>query len=227
MIGVTGATGHLGQVICSMFPDTYPIRYAMPDIPLSGLIHVAAPNYRDDAAVVRFHEFNHQVLTYLNDYRTQRVVIVGSWWQHAEGTCQNLLYTKLKDHQRRMFRGTHVLPYSIYGDEARPGRGFIPQLIDAIRGRSALQGLSDQPRDFIHVTDVARACVIALDAPRGTYIAATGTPESPRRIAARYGVTAPAYVESPDAVPRYIARPVPAWQPLINLDAHITAHTAP
>jgi dTDP-4-dehydrorhamnose reductase len=227
MIGVTGATGHLGQAICGMFPDTYQIRYNMPDIPLAGIIHAAAPNYHDDDAVIRFHDFNHELNTYLSDYRVRRIVIVGSWWQHAVGTCRDLLYTKLKDHQRRVFPGTHVIPFSIYGDEARPGRGFIPQLIEATNGTTTLAGLSNQPRDFIHVSDVARACVIALDAPRGTYIAATRRTESPRAIAARYGVMAADYVEQPTAIPRYLARPVPAWQPLVDLHAHIKAHTAP
>lgn len=227
MIGVTGASGHLGQAILELLPDAHPIGYTMPDIPLTGLIHAAAPNFRDDDAVVRFHEFNQQLHAYLSHNRVRRTVIVGSWWQHAEGECRDLLYTKLKDHQRRMFPGVHVLPYSIYGDEARPGRGFIPQLIHTINTGQPLQGLSDGARDFIHVSDVARACIIALDAPWGTYIAATGQARSPRAIAADYGVTAPDYPEYPSAIPRYLARPVPAWQPLINLDAHIQALAAP
>lgn len=226
-IGVTGATGHLGQAILNLLPDAQPIGHSMPEVPLTGLIHAAAPNFRDDDAVVRFHDFNQELHAYLAASRLRRVVIVGSWWQHAEGDCRDLLYTRLKDHQRRMFPGVHVLPYSIYGDEARPGRGFIPQLINTINTGEPLQGLSNETRDFIHVSDVARACIIALDAPRGTYAAATGHTASPRQIATRYGITGPDYVEYPSATPRYLARPVPAWQPLINLHAHIEAHTAP
>lgn len=226
MIGVTGATGHLGQALLDLLPEAYPIGYTMPDIPLTGLIHAAAPNYRDNNAVVKFHDFNILLHDYLSKARVRRIVVVGSWWQHARGSCRDLLYTKMKDHQRRMFTGTHVLPYSIYGDEARPGRGFIPQLVNSINTGEPLIGLSHELRDFIHVTDVARACIVALDAPRGTYIAATGEPISPRDLAARFGITAPDYAEWPSATPEYLAPQVPAWQPLVSLDAHITAHRA-
>jgi hypothetical protein len=197
----------------------------MPDVPLSGLIHAAAPDYRDEDAVVRFHEFNQQIHGYLADSRLRRIVVVGSWWQTATGNCKDLLYTKLKDHQRRMFYGTHILPYSIYGDGARTGRGFIPQLIDAINGGRQLEGLSDQPRDFIHVTDVARACIIGLDAPRGVYMAGWGKTSSPREIALKYGLKAREWAESPEATPTYLTKPVPAWKPLIKLHDHIQAST--
>ena len=227
MIGVTGASGHLGNALMEMLPDAYPIGYTMPDVPLTGLIHAAAPNYRDNESVVRFHDFNIQVENYVAGSRLRRFVVVGSWWQHAQGNCKELLYTKMKDHQRRMFSGTHVLPYSIYGDEAREGRGFIPQLIQAIRGETTLVGLSDQPRDFIHVTDVARACIVALDAPRGTYIAGTQQTVTPRQLAAEYGIHADDYEEHPSAIPAYLARPVPAWAPLVNLREHINKMITP
>lgn len=227
MIGVTGASGHLGQALMELLPDAYPISRTMPDIPLTGLIHAAAPDYRDNEAVVRFHDFNILVHDYVSKSRLRRFVIVGSWWQHAQGNCKELLYTKMKDHQRRMFNGTHVLPYSIYGDEARAGRGFIPQLIQAIRWETGLKGLSNESRDFIHVTDVARACIVALDAPKGTYIAGTRHAVSPRELAAEYGINAPDYDEYPSAIPAYLARPVPAWEPLVNLTDHINQAVTP
>lgn len=221
MIGVTGASGHLGQAIMDLLPDAYPIGRTMPDVQLSGLIHAAAPNYKDEEAVVKFHEFNQQIHEYLIEARLRRIVVVGSWWQIATGSCRDLLYTKLKDHQKRMFPAVHIMPYSIYGDEARAGRGFIPQLIEAIREGKQLQGLSDQRRDFIHVSDVARACIIGLDAPRGTYMAGWGETSSPRVIAAKYGLTAPEWVEYPDAAPAHLVNPIPAWKPLVKLHEHI------
>lgn len=227
MIGVTGASGHLGQALMCLLPEAYPIGRTMPDIPLTGLIHAAAPDYRDNEAVVRFHDFNILIDDYVTKSRIRRFVIVGSWWQHAQGNCKELLYTKMKDHQRRMFNGTHVLPYSIYGDESRPGRGFIPQLIQAIRGETNLKGLSGEQRDFIHVTDVARACIIALDAPKGIYIAGTRDTVSPRELAGEYEIDAPDYKEYPSAAPVYLARSVPAWEPLVNLRQHINQAVKP
>lgn len=226
MIGVTGASGHLGQAILELLPDAYPISRNMPDIPLTGLIHAAAPDYRDDEQVMLFHDFNVRLLDYLETNRLRRVVVVGSWWQHARGDCKQLLYTQMKDHQQRMFTATHVLPYSIYGNDPRPGRGFVPQLIAAINGTGQLAGLSNEPRDFIHVSDVARACIVALDAPRGLYIAGTGQTDTPRAIAERYGLSGPDYEEWPSAVPAYLARPVPAWRPIVDLHAHIQAATS-
>jgi hypothetical protein len=197
----------------------------MPDMPLTGLIHAAAPNYQDEEEVVRFHSFNLDVHEYVTAYRLRRIVIVGSWWQSAIGNCKDLLYTQLKDHQRRMFSGVHVVPYSIYGEEARQGRGFIPQLIKALKERTTLTGLSNEPRDFIHVTDVARACVIGLDAPKGVYMAGWGKTSSPKQIAAEYGLQAPEWAEYPSAQPTYLTKPVPAWKPIIKLHDHIKEST--
>ena len=208
-----------------LIPNAYPIGRIFPDVELSGLIHAAAPNHRNDAEVIAFNAFNDQLVRYIDDLNISRLVVVGSWWQYASGECRNLLYTKLKDQQRRIFMASHVIPYSIYGDEARPGRGFIPQLIDAINNRSVLSGLSDELRDFIHVTDVARACIAALDAPHGDYSAATHKTVTPRELAQRYGITAPDYVEYPSALPNYCANSVPNWHPIIDIDEHIKSRS--
>lgn len=226
MIGVTGASGHLGSVIVGMLTNPLPIGRIMPEQPVNGLIHCAAPDYRNESAVGEFTDYVMDVRDYVQRYDIRNVVIVGSWWQHAEGNCRTLLYTHLKDMQARLFSNrVHVIPYSIYGDDARPGRGFIPQLIRAMNSGPPLAGLSNEPRDFIHVTDVARACIAALAAPRGTYLAATRNPETPRQIAARYGVTAPDYAEHPSAYPTYGFPDVPSWAPQKALDAHIRAAT--
>jgi nucleoside-diphosphate-sugar epimerase len=221
MIGVTGASGHLGSALMDLIPDAYPIGRTMPDVHFTGLIHAAAPDYRDNEAVLDFVQFNQQVLKYLYSTKLQRVVTLGSWWQQAEGNCQDLLYTRLKDNQRTMFPGVHVVPFSIYGDEARQGRGFIPQLIQSIQTGQSLVGLSEQSRDFIHVKDVATACLLGLDSHRGVYMAGWGKSSSPKDIAARYGLKAPEWIEHPNAEPVFSLERLPGWEPKIGLHDHI------
>lgn len=222
MIGITGASGHLGSVILDMLPDAEPIGRTIADRQYEAIIHTAAPNYRDATAVLDFRDYNRALEDHIRRYPPDVLIVTGSWWQHASGNCRDLLYTMLKNEQTRTFReAIHVLPYSIYGDQARPGRGFIPQLIQAIRYGTPLMGVSPEPRDFIHVTDVALAHIRALDAPRGTYIAATGHVTTPEDLAAHYGITGPAYLEPFSATPHYLAPPVPGWDPTITVDQHI------
>lgn len=222
MIGITGATGHLGRTLLQMLPESEPIGREIPDRPYEAIIHTAAPDYRDAAAVLHFRTYNRALEDHLRKHRPDVLIVTGSWWQHAIGSCRDLLYTMLKNEQRTVFsEAVHVLPYSIYGDEARQGRGFIPQLVRALRGEITLTGLSDQPRDFIHVTDVALAHIRALDAPRGVYTAATQTPITPREIARAFDLEGDLFEEYPYADPRYLAPPVPEWQPTVDVFQHI------
>lgn len=223
MIGVTGATGHLGQSVIAMLPDSEPIGREIPDRRFDAIIHIAAPNYRDNDAVLDFRDYNRALEAHIEKHRPDTIVVVGSWWQHGIGTCRDLLYTHLKNEQARTWpQAVHVLPYSIYGDDPRPGRGFIPQLILAARGDLILAGLSDQPRDFIHVSDVALALIRALDAPRGIYTAGTRTTITPRDLAGIFGLTGRRLDEYPSAEPRYLAPQVPGWEPTIELIPYIT-----
>lgn len=224
-IGVTGASGHLGRKIVDLLPDAVPIYRDLPERRLDALIHTAAPNYRDTVEVLRFRRFLEDLDIWTRFYQPDSLVIVGSWWQHATGTCSDITYTRLKNTQTQVFRkAVHVYPYSIYGDRPRPGRGFIPHLVEAIRGTKPLVGLSNELRDFIHVTDVALACVAALDAPLGHYAAATWEPITPRALAAEYNIDAPDLDEWPSATPTYDLPPVPYWSHVIDLREHITVH---
>lgn len=223
MIGVTGASGHLGSWVVEMLPDAEPIGREIPDRKFDAIIHTAAPNFRDDNAVIEFRDYNRALEDYLRRYPPDVLVITGSWWQHAEGSCRDLLYTHLKDEQVRIFpEAVHVLPYSIYGEEARSGRGFVPQLILAALGKITLAGLSDKPRDFIHVLDVALAHIRALDAPRGMYTAATRRLITPRDLAGLYGVSAGPLDEYPEADPKYLVPQVPGWEPTVDVFRHIS-----
>ena len=207
-----------------LLQDALPIGRTIPEQPVDALIHCAAPNYRDEDAVRDFLGFELEIRKYVQRHGIEKVVVVGSWWQYAEGNARELTYTSMKVLQARLFREyVQVIPYSIYGDDPRPGRGFIPQLIRTLTTGEPLVGLSDEPRDFIHVTDAARACIAALSARQGTYLAATRVAETPRQIAERYGVTAPDYTEYPSALPTYGFSDVPSWAPETSLDAHIRA----
>lgn len=224
MIGITGATGHLGSVILSMLPDAEPIGRTIPDRPFEAIIHTAAPNYRDPAAVHEFHTFNDALLEHITRHPPNALIVTGSWWQHATGTCRDLAYTHLKDEQRTMFpNAIHLIPFSIYGDDPRPGRGFIPQFIEAIRNHATLNGLSHQLRDFIHVTDVARAHIHALNAQPGIYEISTERTITPADLAGLFNITAPEYPEHPTAHPRYLGQRLPGWTPRINVIEHIQA----
>ncbi len=222
MIGITGATGHLGSVLLDMLPDSEPIGRTIPDQRYDAIIHTAAPNYKDADAVLTFRDYNRALEDHIRRYPPDVLIVTGSWWQHAAGDCTDLLYTMLKNEQTRIFpQAVHVIPFSIYGEQARPGRGFIPQLIHAIRYGTTLQGLSAEPRDFIHVTDVALAHIRALDAPRGTYLAGTGHVTTPRHLADTYGITGPDYIEPFHATPTYLAPFVPDWTPTVTVEEHI------
>lgn len=225
MIGVTGATGHLGRRIVDLLPDAVPIHRDLPQRRLDAIIHTAAPDYRNTIDVLRFRRFNEDLEHWVEFHRPDMIVSVGSWWEFATGTCEGLAYTKMKQAQARLFpTAAHVIPYSIYGDESRPGRGFIPHLVNAINGKANILGLSSEFRDFIHVTDVALACIAALYADPGTYAAATWEPISPANLAGEYNLTAPDYEEFPTAEPHYKHAPVPYWRHTIDLREHIDAH---
>lgn len=224
MIGVTGASGHLGSVILELLPDAVPIGREIPDIPFEAVIHTAAPDYRDDAAVAAFVAFNLQLAHHLRRHPVEALVVTGSWWQHAVGSCTSLPYTLLKASQTALFpQAVHLLPYSIYGDDARQGRGFVPQLIQAIRGESRLVALSTQLRDFIHVRDVALAHIRALDVRDGVYAVCTGVAGSPMDLARLFGLQAMILADIPSAHPRYLAPALPDWSPTIDVVEHIRA----
>jgi nucleoside-diphosphate-sugar epimerase len=226
VIGVTGHTGHLGQEILRLLPDAHGIGREIPKTRFDCIIHTACANWRDEKDVALFDLFNDQLCRHIYQTRPTTVINLGSWWQYAEGNCRDLSYTLQKHRQTRALHAVHpnlvtLIPYSIYGNEPRPGRGFIPQLINTINTGQPLTGLSNQPRDFIHVSDVAAACITALTAPPGIYMIATGQTNTPRRLAENHGVTAPDYNEHPNAYPVYIHDFVPNWQPAVNVHEHI------
>jgi len=224
ILGVTGASGHLGRHLVPLARTSghtvVPIGRERPPAGLDGIVHLAAPNYRDNRAVEDFAAFNAAVWA-----ARVPVVSAGSWWQVAGPEAQSLAYTRLKRRQMDTFGMTVVL-YSIFGHEHRDGRGFVPQLIDHARGGARLTAASRQPRDWIHADDAARALLAALWAPAGTYAACSGSPISPRDLVLlTTGDDLPEYAESPSAWPTYPYPTVPGWQPLIDVRDYVRTGT--
>lgn len=224
ILGVTGATGHLGRHLVplarTLGHDVVPIGRERPPTGLDAIVHLAAPNHRDQRAIEDFAAFNAAV------WATRvPVVNVGSWWQVAGTEAQSLAYTRLKRIQMDTF-GTTVVLYSVYGHESRDGRGFVPQLLDHAQGRRRLAGASRQARDWIHADDAGRALLAALEAPRGVYAACTGSPISPRDLALlTTGDDLPDYAETPSAWPTYPYPLVPGWQPTVDVRDYVRTST--
>lgn len=205
-------------------PSAIPIGRTIPDTPVDVLIHAAAPNYRNDEAVRDFATFNHALKQYVEDTKPFIIINITTWWLYCKEEAATIPYTLMKQEQMNLFpQATHLVPYSIYGDEPIQGRGFIPHLIAHLNNQTTITGLSDQPRDFIHVTDAARGIRAAMLAPRGTYALATGTTISPRQLANEHGVNAGAWDEHPTAYPQYPHKPVPNWHPQITVEEHIAS----
>lgn len=220
ILGVTGASGHLGRHLLPLARvqghDVRPIGREHPPKGLDAIVHLAAPDHRDARAVEAFAAFNAAVWA-----ARVPVVSAGSWWQAAGPEARSLAYTRLKCDQMDTF-GTTVVLYSVFGHEAREGRGFIPQLMDHVQGRARLTAASRQPRDWIHADDAARALLAALGAPRGVYAAYTGSPISPRDLVLlATGDDLPDYAESPAAWPTYPYLRVPGWQPQIDVRDYV------
>jgi len=221
IVAVTGASGHLGRHLVPYLWErghiVTPIgREWDDDLDAEAVIHLAAPDWRDEDAVRDFARFNERIARWA-ETTGGRVINTGSWWQYATGDARDLSYSRLKDDQQAMF-GTTLVPFSIYSDRLRDGRGFIPQLVAHVRGEKALQGASRQMRDWIHVADVCAAYRAALRAPEGVYEVATGMQFSPMELVVSLtGTRVGEYVESPNCEPRYHREPVPGWVPRIDI----------
>lgn len=108
----------------------------------------------------------------------------------------------------RYFNAAGADPDGDLGEDHTPERHLIPRAIDAAAGRGTFQIFGDNYptpdgtclRDYIHVTDLAEAHLLALDALRGGaasshYNLGNGKPTSVREVV--------------DAVGQVVGRPVP------------------
>ncbi len=216
-VAVTGASGHLGRVLVPYLWErghiVVPIGRDFPaEVEADAVIHVAAPDYKDNDAVRAFAPFNEAVARWA-EVTGGRVVNVGSWWQYAAGAAPHLRYSQMKADQSRMFPLT-VVPFSIYATSTREGRGFIPQLLAHVRGSGTVSAASREPRDWIHARDVCDTLRAALRAPDGIYEAGTGSHYSAAELLrAMTGETVPERIDVPSCSPVHRHSPVPGWVP--------------
>jgi len=203
VIGVTGATGMLGKAILAAYPDvTVPIYRTLPEESLPVIIHTATvlPGSGKDPS--ELDSFNYSLASYVNKHKT-KIVNVGTCWQILEGSCQEQPYTLMKNRQEVLFpNGVHVYAYNIFG----PGNGFIFNLKQYLAGKIKLPYVHEEPRDFIYVDDVARACMSAVGLEPGRYAIASGKSTLPANLIAQYGINLPVV---PDKVTAKLAYPLP------------------
>ena len=227
-VAVTGATGHLGQVLVPYLWERGHIveqvgRWIHPDLEADVVIHAAAPNWRNEDAIKDFARFNEAVARWA-EVTGGRVISIGSWWQYADGIAPHLSYSRMKNDQQEMFPLT-VVPFSVYGTTERDDSGFIPQLRSHVRGTARLVDASPRTRDWIHVRAVCDALRAALVAPDGIYEANTGIMYSPADLVrAMTGETLPGHVDVPTASPRYLYPRVPNWSPRIDVLTHLRTY---
>lgn len=204
-VGITGASGQLGQALMRRYPQAIAIGHRLPDDPVDVLIHAACPNWTVDRSVTDFYRFNLAVMQYQRRWQP-KVVNVGSWWQVAVGSCRYLTYTRLKDYQQALFPdAVHVVAYSIYG----PSKGFSRVISDHVTGRRPMPSVGTAWRDFIHVDDVATAVEKAIDLPPGRYSACTAEPVRLDAVASAFGINVPTENLEPRADLRYPLERIP------------------
>jgi nucleoside-diphosphate-sugar epimerase len=216
-VAVTGATGHLGQVMLAHLTELgvefTPVGRRIPDnLRADVVFHLAAPNHKDAEACTNFTYFNEDLVTWA-ERNSAHVINTGTWWQHAGVDAESLIYTRTKAAQQDMFKDhTTLTLYSVYGDAERDNRGFIPQLLQHLTGKKTLLGVSDQPRDFIHTSDVCTAYMAAISAPVGNYDIGTHLALSPQTLLQIFSDDhVGLYVDTPDATCHWPNQRLPKW----------------
>lgn len=200
MIGLTGATGRLGQAILRQSPNIVPFGRAVPQTRVSVLIHAAAPRAHDEIGLALFGAYNLAIRQYCNRYKP-KLVSVGSCWQILDGTCRDTTYAALKRRQADLFAdAVHVIPYWIYGE----GRGFISEVASALRRGETITSAGEQARDFMHVDDVARDVLHAMDLEAGRIVSSCTTiPVRPVDLLLHFGWNATILEPEPTATLAY------------------------
>jgi nucleoside-diphosphate-sugar epimerase len=226
-IAITGVTGHLGQSMVRFLSrsehDLYLVGRTVPDHMTADVVfHLAAPDHRDHEACSTFTYFNEDLLTW-SDKHGVPVINTASWWQHAGTQAETMFYTVTKAAQQQMFADhTTLTLFSIYGESVRSSRGFVPQLINHLRGEKKLAAASVEPRDWVHFDDVCRAYLAAIDAPVGVYDVATYVQLSPMRLAQAFtDDQLDIWTDEPSALCHYPNERLPGWVARKAVTQHI------
>lgn len=177
-----------------LISDAHPIGRTMPSEKFTGVIHCAVSK--------KPHEldgFNLALRTYCNRFKP-RLVVIGSCWQLLAGETFDTEYAIAKRKQSKLFpEATELIPYWIFGE----GKGFVWNLVQALRGKNDLKSAGMAPRDFVSVTDVARDAITALEHPAGSIGSYTDCAISPFDLAEKFGLKIDAVEPQPYTVLDY------------------------
>jgi nucleoside-diphosphate-sugar epimerase len=226
-VAITGATGHLGQAMVRYLIyrniDVYLVGHRVTDFMRADVVfHLAAPDHRNESDCKTFTYFNEELLTW-SDKHSVPVINTATWWQHAGFESELLPYTRIKAAQQVMFAGhTTLTLFSIYGESARSSQEFVPQLIGHLTGRQPLRAASLEPRDWVHLDDVCRAFMAALDAPVDAYDVATYLSLSPMKLAQVFtDQPLEVWADEPSALCHYPNKRLPGWRAEIAVTQYI------
>jgi nucleoside-diphosphate-sugar epimerase len=226
-VAITGATGHLGQAMVRYLMrrniDVYLVGHRVTDFMRADVVfHLAAPDHRNESDCATFTYFNEDLIRW-SEKHSVPVINTATWWQHAGFESELLFYTRVKTAQQAIFAGhTTLTLFSIYGESARSGRGFVPQLIEHLAGRGTLRAASLEPRDWVHMDDVCRAFMAALDAPADVYDVATYLQLSPMKLAQVFtDEPLEVWTDEPSALCHYPNNRLPGWRAEIAVTQYI------
>ena len=214
MIIVTGASGFLGSAIVEATGDAQPVslrgrqasEFASMFAGASAVIHAAGLAHRkfkpEEYRAVNV-ELTRAVAQAAAAARVPRLVLVSSVSVYAGGTPYAVSKLEGERVAAASFRDVVILrPATIIG-EGDPGN--VRRLIDAIaRRRFVWIGRGENRKSLVHREDVARACLVAINAAPGVYNVAGDAPQMREIVAliARRLGRSPLHIPIPDVLLR-------------------------
>jgi hypothetical protein len=218
MIAITGSSGRLGQSLLKIVPDAFEIKRTIPNEKFNVIIHAATPRQvMNKEEIKNFNQFNIELRKYCDRYKPH-IINIGSCWQILQGSCYDTDYAVMKRNQSDLFfDAVTVIPYWIYGEQ----KGFIFDVKQMMMGNIKISSAGKELRDFIHVDDVAKDIINAIDYSEGTFASCTKISVSPVEILKKLGYNIPGKEPYPTAKLSYPIEVIS--NPQINLWDYISS----